>query len=202
LARFQREAEAIARLQHPHIVQVYEVGEHEGFPFFSLEFCPGGSLENKLSGTPLPPREAAGLVEVLAGAGPRGAEDQGGDEEEAARERHAIQRALVEYDLLSLSRRRIPSPLPKPNGTFFSYRAHSRRTSKNSSVLPPFTEYSEEKTRITHAKTEEAHFLGVRLSIGKAQRAQAKVVPQRSPHRMFKRRVTGWLPILKLPSPS
>src|SRR5439155_27043380 len=48
--------------------QVYEVGEHEGLPFFSLEFCPGGSLENKLSGTPLPPREAARLVEVLAGA--------------------------------------------------------------------------------------------------------------------------------------
>src|SRR5207302_6437715 len=67
LARFQREAEAIARLQHPHIVQVYEVGEHEGLPFFSLEFFPGGSLENKLSGTPLPPREAAALVEVLAG---------------------------------------------------------------------------------------------------------------------------------------
>src|SRR5205814_5320922 len=68
LARFQREAEAIARLQHPHIVQVYEVGEHEGLPFFSLEFCPGGSLEHKLSGTPLPPREAAELVEVLARA--------------------------------------------------------------------------------------------------------------------------------------
>src|SRR5262249_29295010 len=48
LARFQREAEAIARLQHPHIVQVYDVDEHEGLPFFSLEFCPGGSLEKKL----------------------------------------------------------------------------------------------------------------------------------------------------------
>src|SRR5262245_52443857 len=68
LARFQREAEAIARLQHPHIVQLHEVGEHGGLPFFSLEFCPGGSLETKLSGTPLPPREAATLVEVLARA--------------------------------------------------------------------------------------------------------------------------------------
>jgi eukaryotic-like serine/threonine-protein kinase len=68
LTRFQREAEAVARLQHPNIVQVYEVGEHEGLPFFSLEFCPGGSLEKKLSGTPLPPREAAALVEVLAQA--------------------------------------------------------------------------------------------------------------------------------------
>jgi tRNA A-37 threonylcarbamoyl transferase component Bud32 len=68
LARFQTEAEAIARLQHPNIVQVYEVGEHEGKPFFSLEFCGGGSLEKKLNGTPLPARKAAALVETLARA--------------------------------------------------------------------------------------------------------------------------------------
>ncbi len=68
LARFQTEAEAIARLQHPNIVQVHEVGEHEGKPFFSLEFCAGGSLEKKLNGTPLPPKEAAALVETLAQA--------------------------------------------------------------------------------------------------------------------------------------
>ena len=68
LARFRTEAEAVARLQHPNIVQVYEVGEHEGMPFFSLEFCGGGSLEKKLDGTPLPPKEAAALVETLARA--------------------------------------------------------------------------------------------------------------------------------------
>ncbi len=68
LIRFQTEAEAIARLQHPNIVQVHEVGEHEGKPFFSLEFCGGGSLAQKLNGTPLPPREAATLVETLARA--------------------------------------------------------------------------------------------------------------------------------------
>jgi hypothetical protein len=44
LARFRTEAEAVARLQHPGIVQIHEVGEHHGLPFFSLEFCPGGSL--------------------------------------------------------------------------------------------------------------------------------------------------------------
>jgi serine/threonine-protein kinase len=66
LARFQTEAEAIARLQHPNIVQVHEVGEHEGRPFFSLEFCPGGSLDHKLKGTPLPAQEAARLVHTLA----------------------------------------------------------------------------------------------------------------------------------------
>ena len=68
LARFRVEAEAIARLSHPNIVQVYEIGEHEGKPFFSLEFCGGGGLDRKLHGTPLPPREAAALVEALARA--------------------------------------------------------------------------------------------------------------------------------------
>jgi tRNA A-37 threonylcarbamoyl transferase component Bud32 len=68
LARFRTEAEAIARLAHPNIVQVYEVGEHQGRPFFSLEYCPGGNLDRKLGGTPLQPQEAARLVEVLARA--------------------------------------------------------------------------------------------------------------------------------------
>jgi serine/threonine protein kinase len=68
LARFATEAEAIARLQHPNIVQVHEVGAHDGQPFFSLEFCAGGSLDRKLAGTPLPPSEAAWLVETLARA--------------------------------------------------------------------------------------------------------------------------------------
>ncbi len=68
LARFRTEGEAIARLQHPNIVQIYEVGELGGLPFFSLEFCGGGSLERKLNGTPLPAKEAAQLVETLARA--------------------------------------------------------------------------------------------------------------------------------------
>src|SRR4029077_10648976 len=68
LARFRTEAEAIARLQHPNIVQVHEVGEHDGRPFFSLEFCAGGSLDRKLNGTPLPAQEAARLLETLARA--------------------------------------------------------------------------------------------------------------------------------------
>ena len=66
LARFRTEAEAIARLQHPGIVQVYEVGTCEGRPFFSMEFVAGGSLAARTAGTPQPPREAARLVEALA----------------------------------------------------------------------------------------------------------------------------------------
>jgi serine/threonine protein kinase len=68
LARFRTEAEAVARLQHPHIVQIYDSGELEGLPYFCLEFVAGGSLDEKLTGTPLPSRRAAHLVELLARA--------------------------------------------------------------------------------------------------------------------------------------
>jgi S1-C subfamily serine protease/tRNA A-37 threonylcarbamoyl transferase component Bud32 len=68
LTRFITEAEAVARLQHANVVLIYEVGEHGGLPYFSLEFCPGGSLDRKFAGTPLPPREAAALAETLARA--------------------------------------------------------------------------------------------------------------------------------------
>jgi serine/threonine-protein kinase len=68
VARFRTEAEAAARLVHPHIVQVHEIGEQGGLPFFSLEFVDGGSLAAKLDGTPLPTRKAAELVLLLARA--------------------------------------------------------------------------------------------------------------------------------------
>ena len=66
--RFDREAQAVARLQHPNIVQVYEVGETAGQAFVSLEFVDGQSLARRLHGTPLPARQAAALVEILARA--------------------------------------------------------------------------------------------------------------------------------------
>jgi tetratricopeptide (TPR) repeat protein len=68
LARFQTEAEAAGRLRHPNIVQIYEIGQAEGRPFFSLEYVEGGSLAQRLKETVLPPREAARLLESLARA--------------------------------------------------------------------------------------------------------------------------------------
>jgi serine/threonine-protein kinase len=82
LDRFRIEAEAVARLQHPNIVQIYEVGENAGLPFFSMEFVTGSSLAKKVEAGPLPPREAARLTEVLARA-----------------VQHAHQRGVVHRDL-------------------------------------------------------------------------------------------------------
>src|SRR5262249_16935035 len=68
LARFRAEAEAVARLQHPNIVQVYEIGEHEGRPFYSMEYVDGTSLAQHLAGSLLLPRQAAALVAHVAHA--------------------------------------------------------------------------------------------------------------------------------------
>src|SRR4051812_24667173 len=67
-ARFLAEAEAVAQLQHPNIVQIFHIDEHDGFPYFEMEYVGGGSLAARLDGTPRPPRQAARLVETLAGA--------------------------------------------------------------------------------------------------------------------------------------
>jgi eukaryotic-like serine/threonine-protein kinase len=82
LARFRAEAEAVAQLAHPNIVQIYEIGEREGCPYLALEFVPGGSLERRLDGTPVGAAQAAELVLALARA-----------------VQHAHQRGIVHRDL-------------------------------------------------------------------------------------------------------
>jgi serine/threonine-protein kinase len=67
-ARFQREAEAVAGLRHANIVQVYDVGEQDGRPYFTMEIVQGGNLAEKQAGVPQPAREAAALVVTLAEA--------------------------------------------------------------------------------------------------------------------------------------
>jgi eukaryotic-like serine/threonine-protein kinase len=68
LTRFQTEAETIARLQHPNIVQIFEVGQANGLPYLTLELAEQGTLAQKLQRLPLAPRAAAELIETLARA--------------------------------------------------------------------------------------------------------------------------------------
>src|SRR5207248_5552908 len=66
--RLKAEAAAAARLDHPGIVPVFEVGEHQGQHFFSMGFVEGDSLARRVASGPLPPREAAALVREVAEA--------------------------------------------------------------------------------------------------------------------------------------
>src|SRR5262249_8483126 len=66
--RFQNEAEAVAQLDHPQIVPIYEVGEYRGRRYFSMKLIAGTSLDKHLAGFTTDPRPAARLVAVVAEA--------------------------------------------------------------------------------------------------------------------------------------
>ena len=66
--RFLREAEAVAGLCHPNIVQVFDAGEHDGRPYFTMELADGGTLAGTIAGTPQPARQGAALLTLLAEA--------------------------------------------------------------------------------------------------------------------------------------
>ncbi len=66
--RFRDEARAVARLQHPNIIAIHAIGEHDNQPYLVLEFAEGGSLAARLVETPMAPRDAAALLETLARA--------------------------------------------------------------------------------------------------------------------------------------
>jgi WD40 repeat protein len=68
MARFLAEAEAVARLRHPNIVQIFHIADQDGVPYLELEHVEGGSLAGQLDGTPRPALEAARLVQTLARA--------------------------------------------------------------------------------------------------------------------------------------
>jgi WD40 repeat protein/tRNA A-37 threonylcarbamoyl transferase component Bud32 len=66
--RFMAEAKAVARLRHPNIVPIYEIGEQDGLHYFSMEFVEDGVLEKYIHATPQPAQDAAHLIEMLARA--------------------------------------------------------------------------------------------------------------------------------------
>jgi WD40 repeat protein/serine/threonine protein kinase len=66
--RFRQEAEAVARLRHANLIQIYDIGESDGCSYLALEFIEGASLAQVLRGTPQPIFPAARLIEILAGA--------------------------------------------------------------------------------------------------------------------------------------
>jgi WD40 repeat protein/serine/threonine protein kinase len=68
LERFRAEAQAVAQLQHPNIVAIFGVGEHQGAPFFSMEYVPGRTLADLVAQRPLPPDVAARYVRIVAEA--------------------------------------------------------------------------------------------------------------------------------------
>src|SRR5471032_1209541 len=91
LARFRSEAHVVASLRHPQIVQVYDYGEHDGLPYIAMELIEGGSLADRLGGTPWAPSVAAALMIKLA------------DAVQFAHERHVIHRDLKPANVLMVS---------------------------------------------------------------------------------------------------
>jgi serine/threonine protein kinase/WD40 repeat protein/Tfp pilus assembly protein PilF len=107
-ARFLAEADALARLQHPNIVQIYEAGEHDGLPFLALEYVDGGSLGEYLGGAPQPPRDAAAVLETVARA------------VHYAHERGVVHRDLKPANILLRRKSEIRNPKSEEDGGVIS----------------------------------------------------------------------------------
>jgi serine/threonine protein kinase len=129
--RFRREAEAIARLQHPGIVQIHEVAEHQGRPYLALEYVEGSNLAYQLARGAIPPRTGAALAESLARI-----------------VHHAHERGIVHRDLTPRNVLLAPSTSPSAICFDFSAENHRRRTaniSQSPSASPALPECFEPK---------------------------------------------------------
>ena len=100
--RFLAEAETLAALRHEGIVQVHDFGTCNEVPWFALEFCAGGTLEQRLAGKPQPPRDAARIVRRLALA------------MQAAHDAGIVHRDLKPANVLLAQKAQIPNPNPRP----------------------------------------------------------------------------------------
>jgi serine/threonine protein kinase len=148
LARFRLEAEAIARLQHPNIVQVFEIGEQGGLPWFALEYCSGGSLDKKLAGTPIEAKVAAHLVRTLAEA------------MHAAHQANVIHRDLKPANiLLSFSRDAESAERSAPEAPVAALR-FADSASRLNGVAPKITDFGLAKKLDEQGQTQTGAIMG------------------------------------------
>ena len=68
LDRFSREARTLAELHHPNIVQIFDVGDYKGCPYFTMEYLNGGRLSDRVKERPLPAKDAARMIATFADA--------------------------------------------------------------------------------------------------------------------------------------
>jgi serine/threonine protein kinase len=144
--RFRIEAEAAARMRHANIIQIYDVGEHAGRLYFAMEFVEGGSLDQHLTGGPLPPTQAAELLRTLALA------------VEHAHTQKVVHRDLKPANILLCDESKVVSDESKPaTGT-----VHSLLMTHSSSLIPKITDFSLAKRLDSHstAWTRDGDVLG------------------------------------------
>jgi WD40 repeat protein/serine/threonine protein kinase len=163
-ARFLDEAETVARLQHPNIVQIYEMGEHQGCPFLALEFVEGQSLAAWLHGRPQPPWDAAELVATLARA------------IQAAHERGIVHRDLKPANIL-LQKPEIRNPQPASRGPQSEDQDHSDFGPRISDFVPKITDFGLAKRLDVAGQTQTGQILGTPGYMAPEQaRGESKVV--------------------------
>jgi WD40 repeat protein len=109
LARFRHEAEAVARLRHPNIIQIYDIGESEGRPYLALEYVGDDSLARRLHGDPQPVAPAVALVETLARA------------VHFAHQHHVVHRDLKPANILLQRKAEVRSPKSEGAGPPFGF---------------------------------------------------------------------------------
>jgi tetratricopeptide (TPR) repeat protein/tRNA A-37 threonylcarbamoyl transferase component Bud32 len=136
--RFLNEAEAVAQLEHPNIIRIYDVSEHDGRPCFAMELADAGCLADRLHGQPLPPGDAARMLETLARA-----------------MHHAHQRGIIHRDLKPVN------VLLSSYGTGVDFNIGSAETTWPLAMLQPkITDFGLAKRMDSQGRTETGRVIG------------------------------------------